>query len=137
MKRRLVVALAVVLAAPFMQLTSVQAAAQHGSPPPAGSGARPVCGPPANAQAQCHAEVVTRKGSTGPLATNSFLYGWAPLDLTSAYKLSTSGGSGQTIAIVDANDDPAAEADLQLYRAQFGLPQCNTANACFKKVDQR
>ena len=38
--------------------------------------------------------------------------------------------------IVDAQDDPNAEADLGVYRAQYGLPACTTANGCFKKVNQ-
>jgi len=33
-------------------------------------------------------------------------------------------------------DDPNAEKDLGVYRAQFGLPPCTTANGCFKKVNQ-
>jgi hypothetical protein len=41
-----------------------------------------------------------------------------------------------TVAIVDAFDLPAAEADLAVYRSQFGLPPCTTANGCFRKVDQ-
>ena len=45
-------------------------------------------------------------------------------------------GAGQTVAIVDAYDDPNAEADLAVYRAQYGLPACTTANGCFKKVNQ-
>jgi subtilase family serine protease len=63
--------------------------------------------------------------------------GLSPSNLQSAYKLSTSGGSGQTVAIVDAYDDPTAEADLGVYRSQYGLPPCTTANGCFKKVDQK
>ena len=47
------------------------------------------------------------------------------------------GGTGQTVAIVDAFDDPNAESDLSTYRAQYGLPACTTANGCFRKVDQR
>jgi subtilase family serine protease len=47
-----------------------------------------------------------------------------------------SGSPSQTIAIVDAFDDPTAEADLGTYRGQFGLPACTTANGCFRKVDQ-
>ena len=43
---------------------------------------------------------------------------------------------GRTVAIVDAFDDPKAEADLGVYRKQFGLPACTTANGCFKKVNQ-
>jgi subtilase family serine protease len=46
-------------------------------------------------------------------------------------------GDEQTIAIVDALDDPTAEADLAVYRAQYGLSACTSANGCFRKVDQR
>ena len=63
--------------------------------------------------------------------------GYFPADLQSAYKLpSSTAGAGQTVAIVDAFDDPTAEADLGVYRAQFGLPACTTANGCFRKVNQ-
>ncbi|KOG86248.1 peptidase S8 [Streptomyces varsoviensis] len=62
--------------------------------------------------------------------------GFGPSDLRSAYNLPTSGGSGQTVAIIDAQDDPKAESDLATYRKQYGLPACTTANGCFKKVDQ-
>jgi len=43
------------------------------------------------------------------------------------------GGSG-VIAIVDAFDYPAAEADLGVFSTQFGLPQCTTGNGCFSVV---
>jgi subtilase family serine protease len=63
--------------------------------------------------------------------------GYHPADLQSAYKLpSSSAGSGQTVAIVDAFDDPNAEANLGVYRSTFGLSPCTTANGCFKKVDE-
>ncbi|HST49856.1 hypothetical protein [Jatrophihabitans sp.] len=62
--------------------------------------------------------------------------GYSPADLTSAYQLNTSLGSGQTVAVVDAYDNPSAEADLAVYRAQYGLPACTTANGCFRKVNQ-
>jgi subtilase family serine protease len=63
--------------------------------------------------------------------------GYGPSSLQSAYALpSTSSGSGQTVAIVDAYDDPSAESDLATYRSQYGLPPCTTANGCFKKVNQ-
>ncbi|WP_285579879.1 carboxypeptidase regulatory-like domain-containing protein [Actinoallomurus iriomotensis] len=62
--------------------------------------------------------------------------GFGPADLLSAYNL-PSGGAGQTVAIVDAFDDPTAESDLAVYRQQYGLPPCTTANGCFKKIDQR
>jgi subtilase family serine protease len=64
--------------------------------------------------------------------------GYGPADLTSAYRLpSRTAGRGQTIAIVDAFDNPNAEADLAVYRQTFGLPACTTANGCFRKVNQR
>jgi len=43
-------------------------------------------------------------------------------------------GAGQVIGIVDAYDDPNAEADLAVFDAQFGLPSCTSANGCFRKV---
>jgi subtilase family serine protease len=64
--------------------------------------------------------------------------GYYPCDLQSAYSLpSTLAGSGQTVAIVDAYSDPKAEADLGIYRSQFGLPPCTTANHCFTKVNEQ
>ncbi len=62
--------------------------------------------------------------------------GYGPADLQSAYKISTTGGAGATVAIVDAYDDPKAESDLASYRSTYGLPPCTTANGCFKKVNQ-
>ncbi|MFE3263666.1 carboxypeptidase regulatory-like domain-containing protein [Streptomyces sp. NPDC059215] len=38
---------------------------------------------------------------------------------------------------MDAYDNPNVEADLAVYRSQYGLPPCTTANGCFAKVDQR
>ena len=63
--------------------------------------------------------------------------GYGPGDLRSAYALPANGGAGATVAIVDAFDDPSAEADLAIYRQQYGLPPCTTANGCFTKSDQR
>ena len=62
--------------------------------------------------------------------------GYGPSDLASAYSVPTTLGSGKTVAIVDAYDDPNAESDLNIYRSNFGLPACTTANGCFKKVNQ-
>ena len=62
--------------------------------------------------------------------------GYGPSTLVAAYKLDASKGSGQIVAIVDAYDDPNAESDLALYRAQYGLRACTTDSGCFKKVNQ-
>jgi subtilase family serine protease len=77
-------------------------------------------------------DVVHSLGIT-PNATPS---GYGPTDLQSAYALPSSAGSGATVAIVDAQDDPNAEADLATYRSQYGLPACTTSNGCFRKVNQ-
>ena len=61
--------------------------------------------------------------------------GYGPSDLQSAYLLSSStAGSGQTVAIVDAFDYPTAAADLASYRSAAGLPACGAG--CFTKVNQ-
>ena len=65
--------------------------------------------------------------------------GFGPAQLASAYNLapaSASQGSGETVALVDAFDDPRAAADLATYRAQFGLPPCSktTGAGCLTKT---
>src|SRR2546428_8545890 len=74
----------------------------------------------------CHARIVTHADEVTPQATTSPWPGtYTPADLQSAYTLpGASAGAGQTIAIVDAYDNPNAEADLAAYRSQFGLPPC-------------
>ncbi len=54
-------------------------------------------------------------------------------DLT--YLSQTAGGS-DTVAIVDAGDDPSAESDLGVFRSTYGLRACTTANLCFEKVNE-
>jgi subtilase family serine protease len=115
---------------------SVALADPPAQPGPAfGLSHRPVCLPAGPNAARCHADVVSDAGGR-PLATTTYGAGYAPADLAGAYRL-TAGGSGQTVAIVDAYDNPNAESDLAAYRSQFGLAPCTTANACFRKVDQR
>jgi subtilase family serine protease len=64
-------------------------------------------------------------GLTAPQLRSA--YGLAPI-------ASGATANGPTVAIVDAFDAPTAEADLAIYRSQFGLPPCTTANGCFSKV---
>jgi len=105
----------------------------NAAPSPTGTSHRAVkvCAAPSAGSAECHAWMRT---DVQPLATTPAGYG--PADLRSAYNLTSSGSASQTIAIVDAYDDPTAEADLGVYRSQFGLPACTTANGCFRKIDQ-
>jgi hypothetical protein len=63
--------------------------------------------------------------------------GYGPSQLQSAYNLASaaaSAGGGETVYIVDAYDYPSAQADLNTYRSQFGLPACGSG--CFTKVNQ-
>ncbi len=64
--------------------------------------------------------------------------GLTPELLHAAYALpnATFPTSQQTVAVVDAFNDPTAEADLGVYDRQFGLPECTTANGCFRKLNQ-
>ncbi|MEU8971962.1 S53 family peptidase [Streptomyces monashensis] len=77
--------------------------------------------------------------TVSPNAASDSPTGYGPSDIQSAYGLTSaaaSNGSGETVAIVDAYDDPNAEADLATYRSQYGLSDCTTDNGCFKKVGQ-
>jgi hypothetical protein len=63
--------------------------------------------------------------------------GYGPSDLQSAYHLpSSTAGSGATVAVVDAYNDPDIASNLATYRAQYGLPACTTAGGCFRVVNQ-
>ncbi|MFE8949841.1 putative Ig domain-containing protein [Streptomyces sp. NPDC007856] len=62
--------------------------------------------------------------------------GLSPANLHSAYNLPTAAGSGMTVGIVDAYNDPNAESDLATYRSTYGLSSCTKANGCFKQVSQ-
>jgi len=91
--------------------------------------------------ARCFSKVVTdARGNIlngkPALTRNATPSGYGPSDLRSAYAITGSGSSGYTIAIVDAYGYPSAEADMNTYRAQFGMAACTTANGCFKKVNQ-
>src|SRR5712691_1419417 len=85
--------------------------------------------------AACTARVVTQTDGVTPLATTSYVNGYRPADLVSAYNVPAGSGS-PTVAIVDAYDNPNAASDLAAYRAQFGLSPCTVASGCFKKVNQ-
>ncbi|WP_029136971.1 carboxypeptidase regulatory-like domain-containing protein [Nakamurella lactea] len=87
--------------------------------------------------ARCFSEVHT--SATGRLAPNAVgppASALSPADIRAAYNL-PDGGDGRTVAVVAAGGYAAAEADLAVFRAQYGLPVCSTENGCFRKLDQR
>lgn len=90
-----------------------------------------VCpGPLPQGYARCFSRVF-------PFASSSPT-GLSPAMIESAYSFSTSltAGSGTTIAIVDAYDDPNIAKDLAVFGTTYGLPACTTSNGCFTKVNQ-
>jgi subtilase family serine protease len=95
--------------------------------------------PAASAASERYAHPYTRPQ---PNATSSPT-GLSPATIKSVYNFPTSAtaGAGQTIAIVDAFDDPNAASDLDVFSTQFGLPvlpACTSSSqsSCFQKVNQ-
>jgi uncharacterized delta-60 repeat protein len=81
---------------------------------------------------------LTGTGTLAPYAS-SMPVGLSPARLRHAYAIDnikfgsvTGDGTGQTIAIIDAYDDPTAAADLHAFDLQFGLPDPPS----FTKVSQ-
>jgi subtilase family serine protease len=77
-------------------------------------------------------------GATPAIVNKTVPGGLTPQNLHAAYSLPTETPASptQTIALVDAYNDPTAEADLGVYDKTFGLPACTTANGCFRKLNQ-
>ena len=104
--------------------------------------ARNNCGDAAaRGQARCFSKVLTdARGNIlerlVPASRNAAPSGYGVSDLRNAYKITTTGSSSFTIAIVDAFGYPNASADLAVYRAQYGLPPCTTSNGCLRVVNQ-
>ncbi len=98
-----------------------------------------LCGSPQAGHRACMVRVVTANGKrvTTRLSNTAPSSGYSPADVQSAYGIGgSSGGSNQTVAVIDAYDNPNAEADLALYRTTWNLPPCTTANGCFRKTNQ-
>jgi subtilase family serine protease len=98
-----------------------------------------VCPAPAFGTARCHAVVAT--DANGNVTAAVVPSGYGPAQFHGAYSLPTTAPNAQTIAIVDAYNDPTAKADLDTFDSTFGLrffPTCGGAvtTACFQKVNQ-
>lgn len=134
--------------------TATAAAAQGGAAPAShGSGAkasvarahlqpgvRAVCPwPPATGHVACLVLILSDTYGHRARPDQIVPSGYGPTDLHSAYNLKSaaaSGGTGETVALVDAYNDPDAASDLATYRSHYGLPACTTASGCFKQVNQ-
>jgi hypothetical protein len=82
--------------------------------------AKPACAGSRIGHAQC--EVLLE--NAGPL--QPAVAGWGANNIEAAYNLpSSTNGSGQIVAIVDAYDNPDVASNIATYRSEYGLPAAN------------
>lgn len=105
------------------------------------SKARPVC-PTSVGKYHCMAQVAVDEN--GKIKTHATIPpGYGPAQFHSAYALASKAATQRTIAIVDANDNPNARADLTTYSNTMGIPDIATCKSpkqqspCFIKVNQK
>ena len=136
------------LAAPLLLLATAQFAAAapgahrtlfapRGSHLPFGGSQHAVCGQAGSGAGKCLIHVLAPAASVAPArsttTTISTPSGLPPSTIESVYGYTTSpgAGAGQTIALVNAYNDPNAAADLSHFSAQYGLPAAD-----FTQVNQ-
>jgi len=100
-------------------------------------GAQLACPPNvATGSASCSVAINVNIAPIGsPTTPASMIPGLHPSDLQSVYALPF-GDAGERIAIVDAYDDPSAQADMNVYRTAYGLSPCTSASGCFTRVNE-
>jgi hypothetical protein len=154
----LLLAILALTLAPLALGTSPAAAGVLAPLPSSDYSTRPACPTPQPGHASCLAlELVpttnAARARTHPLGTTrsgpiqaddprEAADGLTPADLKSAYfpgerelpEAPTS--EPQTIALVDAYNDPQAEVDLAIYDREFGIEECTEADDCFEKVNE-
>jgi subtilase family serine protease len=114
----------------------VGSAGSASSPTPTHYQFKQVCGSSLARWSNCGAIVVASSTGTPLASTTPPAGALGPTDFHTAYDLPTDTPGQSTIAIVDAYDDPSIETDLAAYDDYYGLPDCTTANGCFRKVNQ-
>jgi Ricin-type beta-trefoil lectin domain/Subtilase family len=100
------------------------------------AGITQACSTPSHPGQMACMALVRTSHPAGPDASPS---GYTPADLQSAYSLATAAAKsakGETVAIVDAYNDPHASSDLSVYRTQYGLRACTTGNKCLKITNE-
>jgi subtilase family serine protease len=127
----------------------------------AATGVQDVCGAAPAGQVRCEAQIVVSGAKAQPVrpkvdhittGTHSHAVSHSavstgvgepqsatPLYLQQAYDLtalSATQGANETVAVVDAYNDPSVAADLSTFRADSGLPACSTASGCFRVLNE-
>jgi subtilase family serine protease len=109
-------------------VSSASGAVAAPTPYTAGKHAAKVCSATRAAHtATCMAVKLVNDKGVAPASTAPPATGLTPTGLSAG---------GRTVAIVDAYGYPNLERDLGVYRSQFGLSACTTANGCLKVIDQ-
>jgi hypothetical protein len=114
---------------------------------PSGSELRQVCPTPAHpGQMTCMAVLPARSARSAGAAGLAPAAGppsgaYGPPALQQAYRLRSTAmtapaGGTDTVAVVDAYNDPHAAGDLAVYRREYGLPFCTASSGCVKVVSQ-
>jgi subtilase family serine protease len=106
--------------------TLVAAAMATGNPQPQTSSAGTSLATP-----DYHLKTIGRLADGQPMLASRFVQGLSPSAIASVYQLpalspNSGAGSGQIIAIVDADQDPNALADLNTFDAQYGYAHLST-----------
>jgi subtilase family serine protease len=87
--------------------------------------AKPACAGTRIGHAQCDVLIETRVAAAHRHGRAS-IAGWSAPELESYYNLpSTTSGSGQIVAVVDAYDNPDVASNLATYRSEWGLGTAN------------
>lgn len=117
--------------------------------PIASKRSRLLCDRPGKDEAGCHAHIVLDDVGNPLAGATPSASSLGPDQFHTAYNLPcTPGGpvqsvcaapatyGPQTIAIIDAYDDPTVEHDLAVYNTYFNLPPCTKASGCLTVIDQ-
>lgn len=92
------------------------------------------CDVPLAHHARCQIEHLRRARRTSQPATT--VGGLAPATVIGAYGWPKTGGTGETIAIVDAGGLPGIATYLATFDTHFLLPACTIASGCFTVLNQ-
>ena len=103
--------------------------------------ARAVCAPAPAGHAACLAQVM-QGGARDTAAPAALPAGYGPAQFHGGYQLGSEAPVAQTIAIVDAYNDPTIRADLTTYDSTYGitdLPSCSATvtASCLLQVNQK
>ena len=111
-----------------------------GVAPALGATPKAVCPAPPAGHAACLSVAMVGARSTEALTTTPAGYG--PAQFHGGYELGSESPDPQTIAIVDAFNDPSIRSDLTTYDTTYGIPDLPTCTAtltsgCLLQVNQK